>query len=67
MDPEALYVQLGRLIETIPDLNEAQYPTTTHQWLGRAGALITEMGDISELVQFKASMSGLSYSSLKHH
>ena len=66
MDPEALYIQLGRLVETIPDLDEHPYPTTTHHWLGRAGALITEMGDISELVLFKSAMSGLTYASLRY-
>jgi hypothetical protein len=66
MDPEALYIQLGRLVETIPDLDKHPYRTSTHHWLGRVGALITEMGDVSELVQFKASMSSLTYASLRY-
>jgi hypothetical protein len=34
--------------------------------VGRAGALISEMGDISELVQFKAAISGLTNASLRY-
>jgi hypothetical protein len=47
MDAESLYVQLSRLIETMPPL-EAQGPylQETHLWLGRAVALVEESGNI---------------------
>jgi hypothetical protein len=61
MDPEALYIQLGRLVETIPDLDldEYQLPSTTLHWLGRAAALIAEAGDISDIVLFKTAVGNL--------
>jgi hypothetical protein len=59
MDPEALYIRLGRLVETIPDLDEYQLPSTTQHWLGRAAALIAEAGDISDTVLFKAAVGAL--------
>jgi len=42
-DPETLYRQLGRLIETMPNLD--QYPLTQelHAWVGRAYALVKEV------------------------
>jgi hypothetical protein len=61
MDPEALYVQLGRLVETIQDLDldEYQLPSTTQRWLGRAAALIAEVGDISDLDLFRTAVRDL--------
>jgi hypothetical protein len=61
MDPEALYVQLGRLVETIQDLDldEYQLPSTTQRWLGRAAALIEEAGDISDTVLFRTALGAL--------
>ena len=66
MYPEALYIQLGRLVETIPDLDENPYPTTTHRWLGRVGALIAEVGDVSDLASFHAAMSGLTHPAMRY-
>jgi hypothetical protein len=61
MDPEALYIQLGRLVETIQDLDlhEYQLPSTTQHWLGRAAALIAEAGDSSDIVLFKTAVGAL--------
>ena len=41
MDAQSLYMQLGRLVETMPDL-EAQgaIPVATHEWLARAYNLV---------------------------
>src|SRR5689334_2086615 len=48
-DPQALYVELGHLIASMPDLTVAgEIPITTRQWLGRACALVKETGDIAE-------------------
>jgi hypothetical protein len=61
MDPEALYIQLGRLVETIQDLDLGEYllPSTTQRWLGRAAALIAEAGDISDSVLFNTAVGAL--------
>jgi hypothetical protein len=59
MDPEALYIQLGRLVETIPNLDHYPFPSTTQHWLGRAGALIAEAGDNSDIVLFKTAVGAL--------
>lgn len=47
---EALYVQLGRLVESMPDLTVQPMPASTMQWLGRAHALVTEAGNTADAV-----------------
>ena len=59
MDPQALYVQLGRLIETMPDLKAIQRPIETIQWLGRAHALVKAAGDAADIVRLKAEIDHL--------
>ena len=48
MDPETLYRQLGRLLESAPDFS-GYGPLSTDQlvWLGRAHALVAESGDLA--------------------
>jgi len=55
MDPKARYLQLGRLIETMPNLHVHAGPETL-LWLGRVSALIDTNGDLSEIVPFRAVM-----------
>lgn len=45
-DYQYLYVQLGRLLETAPDVNDrSQFRTTAgQQWLARGHALVAEVG-----------------------
>jgi hypothetical protein len=45
LDPEALYVQLGRLLEAMPDLTENARSAESHRWLARAYALAIEAGE----------------------
>jgi hypothetical protein len=60
MDPEALYIQLGRLVETMPELDDGNpLSSTTQQWLGRAAALIAEAGDFSDTALFRTAVGGL--------
>jgi hypothetical protein len=61
LDPESLYVHLGRLVETMPDLNRPGPITTeTNQWLGRAAVLIeVAFGQTVDLISFKLSADGL--------
>jgi hypothetical protein len=46
MDPEALYINLGRLIEAAPDLTVNPQPPATTQWLARAYALVSNVNVI---------------------
>ena len=42
-DPQALYIELGHLIASMPDLTaNGELPVSTRQWLGRAYALVKE-------------------------
>lgn len=60
MDPESLYVQLGRLIQTAPNLSAAlPFPAATQQWLGRASALVEEVGDRADIVLMKTMVGSL--------
>jgi hypothetical protein len=60
LDPESLYRQLGRIIETMPDLSK-QGPTTPeeHQWLGRASALVMESDSVFDTTDWRAAVNGL--------
>ncbi|GJH28923.1 hypothetical protein [Caballeronia novacaledonica] len=62
LDPESLYVHLGRLVETMPDL-KGPGPITadTNQWLGRAAVLIeAAFGKTAvDLIPFKLAVDGL--------
>jgi hypothetical protein len=51
LNAEALYMQLGRLIQTMPDLESAgEYPTETQMWLARAYALVLKQGNVTEAI-----------------
>jgi hypothetical protein len=57
MEPELLYRQLGRLLETMP-----AFPTRSplrpdhHQWLGRANALMKQTGDTRDFMDMSVAM-----------
>ncbi len=53
-DPEALHVQLGRLIESMPDLY-APVTVDTSMWLGRAIALVEASGAMSDAVALRTA------------
>ncbi|WP_175978168.1 phosphatidylserine/phosphatidylglycerophosphate/cardiolipin synthase family protein [Burkholderia sp. BCC1047] len=60
LDPESLYVQLGRLVETTPDLTRlGPISAETNQWLGRAAALVEASGDLGDLVTLKVAAQNL--------
>lgn len=50
IDPQALYTQLGRLVEAMPELY-ALYPLprSSQEWVGRVGALIAASGDVLDM------------------
>lgn len=56
VDPETLYQQLGRLIETMPDLNPYPLPPDAQQWLGRADALVNQSGDLRDSLDWRVAM-----------
>lgn len=60
LDPESLYVQLGRLVETTPDLSRpGPVSAETNQWLGRAAALVEASGDAADFVTLKVAAQNL--------
>jgi hypothetical protein len=65
LNPEALYMHLGRLVQTMPNLAIAAITPDIQQWLGRAGALIEQIGKFSDIAEMRAATSGLAQPSLK--
>jgi hypothetical protein len=55
LDPQSLYVQLGRLIEMTPaDLEKSDpMPLTSMQWLGKALALVEEANYTAEILSLR--------------
>jgi hypothetical protein len=59
MNPEALYMQLGRLAATIPDLTRLSLTSDDLQWVGRVDALLSAADDLSNLADFRAAVARL--------
>ena len=60
LDPESLYMHLGRIVETMPDLRRpGPVSPEINQWLGRAAVLVEAAGDRVESVQFKVASVNL--------
>lgn len=60
MDAENLYRQLGRLLSQAPNLWQAKYlDQDGHLWLGRVGAIVEAVGDISDKSAFRSSTQNL--------
>jgi hypothetical protein len=66
MDHEAHYMQLGRLIESMPDLGETR-TREVQLWLGRAFALVEQSGDAADIVGFRSATSKLNSSQSVAH
>lgn len=59
--PEALYLQLGRLIADMPNFGgPGPVSNETNAWLGRAAALVDQHGDVADNVSFKVAAQNLS-------
>jgi hypothetical protein len=58
LDPEALYAQLGRHIETMPDLSQTG-AQEVRMWLGRAYALVEQSKDTQDIALFRIATSNL--------
>jgi hypothetical protein len=63
MDAEALYAQIGHLVETIPDLIARPVLPATGLWLGRAHALISNVASKQDLAKFAGGMDMIMSSS----
>jgi len=50
---DSLYRRLGRLLETMPSFQGFPSSPDTKQWLGRAYAMVLEIGDIDDAARFK--------------
>jgi hypothetical protein len=60
IDPEALYLQLGYLVSTMPDLaGPGPITPEINQWLGRVTVLVEASGDLQDLIALQVSSEGL--------
>jgi hypothetical protein len=58
MDPQSLYMQLGRLIETMPDLERSgEYSPEILKWLARAHALVSTQGNAQDIAGIRTATS----------
>ena len=60
-DPERLYRQICRLIETMPDLKLKPIPNQTRQWLGRVYSAVSETGNVADAVSISQRSSELDH------
>jgi hypothetical protein len=58
IDPEALYMQLGRLVQTMPRLSHP-LSEDAHRWLGQLDALLSESGDQLNTAMLRAKVDDL--------
>lgn len=58
-DPETLYLQLRRLVATMPDLASGPITPEMNQWLGRAAVLVEAAGDGVDAVKLKVAADHL--------
>jgi hypothetical protein len=61
LDAASLYMQLSRLLATMPDLNVHQLTEAEHQWLGKLDALLTAGGDLVNLATLRAKVDFLGF------
>ena len=59
LQPEALYLQLGQLVEHMPDLTAPMTPET-NRWLGQAVALVQAVGDMADAAAIKVAAQHMS-------
>lgn len=60
LTPEALYIHLRELVETMPDLSGDAWRTEENlRWLGRAAAVVESGGDVMDIATFRVAMDAL--------
>ena len=68
LTPEALYLQLGRLVAAMPDFGgPGPVGDEINVWLGRAGALVDQCSDLTDKVSFKVAAKNLGGSLHEHN
>jgi hypothetical protein len=58
-DPQAFYIRVGRLVETMPDLTAEKLAPEMHAWVGRAFALVAETNDALDMAAVRVATSNL--------
>ncbi len=58
-DPERVYTQLGRLVQSVPNFSDYPVSTEALQWLGRVYALVEEAGSTAESAAFRKAMDSV--------
>lgn len=67
MKPEELYMRLGTLLQTMPDLTIAgPPPAKTKMWLAEAYALVQATGEVADTVAIKPYVDGLLRGSMSY-
>jgi hypothetical protein len=61
LDPQTLYHQIGRLVETMPNHDLKAYPLSpeAHRWLGQGDALVKASGDLRDTVDWRNAVEKL--------
>ena len=59
LSPEAIYLELERLVAEMPDLLHGPVTAERNLWLGDAAALIKMIGDTTETVKFNVASENL--------
>jgi hypothetical protein len=65
LSPEQLYLQLGALVEGMPDLAAGAITNDMNRWLGRAAALVGETGDTANSITLQVASQHLKNSLLR--
>jgi hypothetical protein len=59
VEPRLFYDELGRLIETMPDLTATPDTPDTREWVGRASAVVTAAGTMAESAALNIAAASL--------
>ncbi len=73
-EAQALYIQIGHLVETMPDLNKSSHDAASAKWLGQAYALVAQvdvlqaknLADLSHKLSTPHRLSAASASFIEH-
>lgn len=60
LTPQALRAQLAILVDEMPDWRSGKLTPSISRWVGKASAIVTHAGDLSDQVKFKAASGHLS-------
>ena len=66
LDSQAIYVQLGRLVEQMPELGSGPPTQEVQIWLGRLHAILTQTESLSDIVNLNIATKNLINAGMKH-